>query len=173
MISFSLFAIPGEAGRFARESFGAVSRCTVPESGATHTCGVFVFACKSTSTAANSTHLPSGETTGSSTRLSFIISSNVKGCLVWATTGKERRTERKIHRARIDTSTSRDRSLIHPWIDYPNATAIKIVYIACRQSSTMNLSDRGDLCIKLRHGTTASPAPPGNSRKCTSRVFLE
>src|SRR5215471_16893465 len=103
--------------------------------GTIHTCGVFVFACKSTSTVANSTHLPSGETTGSSTRLSFIISSNVKGCLVWATTGEERRIERKSQRARIDASASRLHSLIHQSIDYPNAIPIKVVYFAHRRAA--------------------------------------
>src|SRR5215468_5235403 len=48
--------------------------------GTNHTCGVLVFAFKSTSTAANSTQCPSGETCGSSTRFSAIMSSKVNGC---------------------------------------------------------------------------------------------
>jgi hypothetical protein len=47
-------------------------------------CGVFVLAARSTSTTLKITHLPSGETCGSPTRFSFIISSKVKGCLDWA-----------------------------------------------------------------------------------------
>src|SRR5207302_7621998 len=42
-------------------------------------CGVFVFVARSTSTALKTTHLPSGEGTGSFTRFSFIMSSKVKG----------------------------------------------------------------------------------------------
>src|SRR5271170_5534009 len=53
-----------------------------PASGTIQMCGVFLFAARSTSTAANSTHLPSGEGTGSPTRFSFIMSSKVKGRLV-------------------------------------------------------------------------------------------
>src|SRR5579864_9775546 len=44
-------------------------------------CGVFLLAARSTSTALNSTHLPSGEGTGSATRLRAIMSSKVKGRL--------------------------------------------------------------------------------------------
>src|ERR1035441_7289727 len=62
-------------------------------------CGVFLFAAKSTSTALNSTHFPSGEGTGSETRFSFIMSSKVKGCLAWENEGREkRRTKRKTKR---------------------------------------------------------------------------
>src|ERR1700722_6599646 len=55
-----------------------------PAVGTIHTCGVLVFASRLTSTALNNTHFPSGETTGSPTRLSDIISSKVKGCLASA-----------------------------------------------------------------------------------------
>src|ERR1700683_177179 len=47
-------------------------------------CGVLVLASRLTSTTLKITHLPSGETSGSPTRFSFIMSSNVKGCLAWA-----------------------------------------------------------------------------------------
>src|SRR4051794_34777086 len=50
-----------------------------PSAGTIHMCGVFVFAARSTSTALKTTHLPSGEGTGSFTRFSFIMSSKVKG----------------------------------------------------------------------------------------------
>src|SRR5690348_8573260 len=61
-------------------------RDSPPASGTIHMCGIFVFCSRLTSTAPKMTHLPSGETTGSSTRLSFIMSSKVKGFLaaVWA-----------------------------------------------------------------------------------------
>src|SRR5438309_1724819 len=55
-----------------------------PVVGTIQICGVFVFAARSTSTTLKITHLPSGETCGSPTRFSFIMSSNVKGCLDWA-----------------------------------------------------------------------------------------
>jgi hypothetical protein len=48
--------------------------------GTIHKCEVFVFASRSTSVAEKATHFPSGDGTGSSTRLSFIMSSKVKGC---------------------------------------------------------------------------------------------
>ncbi len=57
-------------------------------SGTIQMCGVFLLAARSTSTALNSTHLPSGEGTGSPTRFSFIMSSKVKGCLVCGEGGK-------------------------------------------------------------------------------------
>src|ERR1700758_2339029 len=64
-------------------------------------CGVFVLAARSTSVTLKITHLPSGETCGSPTRFSFIMSSNVKGCLAWARAGianARMRTERRIRR---------------------------------------------------------------------------
>src|SRR5208283_6003221 len=65
-------------------------------------CEVFVFAARSTSTAANSTHFPSGEGTGSPTRFSFIMSSKVKGCLAWEKAGREKRRTRRKARRRIE-----------------------------------------------------------------------
>src|SRR5207247_7130987 len=55
-------------------------RDSPPLAGTIHKCEVFVFAARSTSTQSNTTHLPSGEGTGAPTRLSAIMSSNVKGC---------------------------------------------------------------------------------------------
>src|SRR5581483_4250084 len=55
-----------------------------PASGTSQMCDVFLFASRSTSCAAKATHLPSGEGTGSATRLRAIMSSKVKGCLDWA-----------------------------------------------------------------------------------------
>src|SRR5437763_7260261 len=52
-----------------------------PLAGTIHKCEVLVFASRSTSVAENATHFPSGDGTGSSTRLSFIMSPNVNGCL--------------------------------------------------------------------------------------------
>src|SRR5580700_3944657 len=52
-------------------------------------CGVLVLASRSTSTTLKITHLPSGETAGSPTRFSFIMSSKVNGCFAWATAGNE------------------------------------------------------------------------------------
>src|ERR1700685_1991597 len=59
-----------------------------PAVGTTHTCGVLVFASRFTSTALNKTHFPSGETMGSLIRLSDIMSSKVKGCLLSAEAGR-------------------------------------------------------------------------------------
>src|ERR1700731_4394107 len=68
-------------------------------SGTIHMWEVFLFAARSTSTAAKSTHLPSGEGTGSPTRFSFIMSSKVKGCLACEKAGREKiRTRRKVRR---------------------------------------------------------------------------
>src|SRR5205823_9243621 len=78
-----------------------------PLAGTIHKCEIFVFASRSTSVAENTTHFPSGDGTGSSTRLSFIMSSNVNGCLdidgalgdgVWAKTEsvKAKKTAAKV-----------------------------------------------------------------------------
>src|SRR5438067_13071457 len=67
-----------------RSSWFGVSfnrRDSPPLAGTIHKWEIFVFASRSTSVAENATHLPSGDGTGSSTRLSFIMSSNVNGCL--------------------------------------------------------------------------------------------
>src|SRR5580658_5287409 len=64
-----------------------ISRSSPPAVGTIQMCGVFVLASRLTSTTLKITHLPSGEITGSPTRLSFIMSSKVKGCLACANTG--------------------------------------------------------------------------------------
>src|SRR5581483_132568 len=69
-------------------------------SGTIQTCGVRVLAVRSTSTALNNTHLPSGEGTGSPTRLRDIMSSKVKGCLVCAIAARQRNTEQAIKMTR-------------------------------------------------------------------------
>src|SRR5947207_5855074 len=59
-------------------------RASPPAAGTIQRCEIFVFASRSTSTASNTTHLPSGEGTGAPTRFNFIMSSNVKGCFALA-----------------------------------------------------------------------------------------
>src|SRR5437660_5051259 len=76
-------------------------------------CGVFVFASRSTSTTLKITHLPSGETSGSPTRFSFIMSSKVKGCLAWARAGsvkliKARKNGKKRRMRDLHKITRRD-----------------------------------------------------------------
>src|ERR1019366_6937464 len=63
---------------------GVRRRTSPPLTGTIHRCGLRVFSSRVTSTALNATHLPSGETMGSPMRLSCIISSKVKGCLLCA-----------------------------------------------------------------------------------------
>src|ERR1700739_421783 len=63
-----------------------ISRSSPPAVGTIQMCGVLVLASRFTSTTLKITHLPSGETSGSPTRFSFIMSSNVHGCLAWAKT---------------------------------------------------------------------------------------
>src|SRR5438309_2642942 len=70
-----------------RSSWFGVSlsrRDSPPLAGTIHKCEIFVFASRSTSVAENTTHLPSGDGTGSSSRFNFIMSSNVKGCMALA-----------------------------------------------------------------------------------------
>src|ERR1700733_8944738 len=81
-----------------------ISRSCPPASGTIQICGVFLFAAKSTSTTLNKTHLPSGEGTGSPTRFSFIMSSNVNGCLACPATGDTRRAARNDARRMLTTS---------------------------------------------------------------------
>src|SRR5437667_10006613 len=52
-----------------------------PVAGTIHKCEIFVLASRSTSSAPNTTHLPTGDRTGRSTRFNFIMSSNVNGRL--------------------------------------------------------------------------------------------
>src|ERR1022692_2500585 len=63
---------------------GVRRRASPPLMGTIHRCGLRVFSSRLTSTAANPTHLPSGETMGSPMRLSCIMSSKLKGCLLCA-----------------------------------------------------------------------------------------
>src|ERR1700746_1566024 len=74
-----------------------------PAVGTIQMCGVLVLASRFTSTTLKITHLPSGETSGSPTRLTFIMSPKVKGCLAWgnaghigATTARDIRNRRRI-----------------------------------------------------------------------------
>jgi hypothetical protein len=56
-------------------------RASPPAAGTIHKCEILVFASRSTSTASNTTHFPSGDGTAAPTRFSFIMSSKVKGRL--------------------------------------------------------------------------------------------
>src|ERR1035438_2852322 len=64
-------------------------------------CDVFLFAARSTSTAANSTHFPSGEGTGSPIRFSFIMSSKVKGCLPCENAGIDKKSEKRMTKRNV------------------------------------------------------------------------
>src|SRR6266436_1696443 len=66
-------------GRSSWFGVGFNRRDSPPFAGTIHKCEIFVFASRSTSMQSNTTHFPSGDGTGAPTRLSFIISSNVKG----------------------------------------------------------------------------------------------
>src|SRR6266849_6304608 len=126
--------------------------CSFPPAiGTTQICGVFVFAFRSTSTAANSTHFPSGEGTGSSTRLSAIMSSKVKGCLVWEAKGSARKMTRTNEPTRMTTSGRRPNSLIHPGIHQPDAAAFKVRNIASGENCAMRPRNSSDLCGKIVH----------------------
>src|SRR5215475_10964345 len=83
-----------------------------PFNGTIQMCGVFLFDARSTSTALNRTHLPSGEGTGSPTRFSFIMSSNVKGCLVWEKIGTTEKTVKSRMRARRMRSSADKRDSV-------------------------------------------------------------
>src|ERR1700751_2827552 len=71
-----------------------------PPKGTIQMCGVLVLAARATSTTLKITHFPSGETCGSPTRFSFIMSSKVKGCLAWAASGRGNEKTRKERRRR-------------------------------------------------------------------------
>src|SRR5205814_4999232 len=68
-------------GRSSWFGVGLSRRDSPPCAGTIHKCEIFVFASRSTSSASNTTHFPSGDGTGAPTRLSFIMSSKVNGCL--------------------------------------------------------------------------------------------
>jgi hypothetical protein len=64
-----------------------------PAAGTIQICGVLPLAARSTSTTLKITHLPSGETSGAPTRLSFIMSSKVKRAVALTEGGKGQRHE--------------------------------------------------------------------------------
>ena len=68
-------------GRSSWFGVGLSRRDSPPSAGTIHKCEIFVFASRSTSPQSNTTHFPSGDGTGAPTRLSFIMSSKVNGCL--------------------------------------------------------------------------------------------
>src|ERR1022692_2174507 len=74
---------------------GVRRRASPPLMGTIHRCGLRVFSSRLTSTAVNATHLPSGETMGSPTRLSCIMSSKVKGRLLCAKPHSEQNNRNK------------------------------------------------------------------------------
>src|SRR5947207_12535255 len=57
-------------------------RASPPAAATIQRCEIFVFASRSTSTASNTIHFPSGDGTGAPTRFIFIMSSKVNGCFV-------------------------------------------------------------------------------------------
>src|SRR5437016_11841273 len=74
-------------GRSSWFGVGLSRRDSPPLAGTIHKCEIFVLASRSTSSASNTTHFPSGDGTGAPTRLSFIMSSKVNGCLPLETPG--------------------------------------------------------------------------------------
>src|SRR5439155_12294534 len=68
-------------GRSSWFGVGLSRRDSPPCAGTIHKCEIFVFASRSTSTASNTTHFPSGDGIGALTRFNFIMSSNVNGRL--------------------------------------------------------------------------------------------
>src|SRR5271157_5517922 len=64
-------------------SAGVRRRASPPATATIHRCGLRVFSSRFTSTAEKPTHLLSEETIGSPMRLSCIMSSKVKGRLLW------------------------------------------------------------------------------------------
>ena len=77
---------------------GVRRRASPPAMGTIHRCGLRVFSSRLTSTAVNPTHLPSGETMGSPTRLSCIMSSKVKGRLLCAKPESEQQRRKRKRR---------------------------------------------------------------------------
>src|SRR3984885_3879908 len=83
-------------------------------------CDVFLLAARSTSTAANSTHFPSGEGTGSPTRFSFMRSSKVKGRFACENAGRHKQSEKRKQRmtkknGKRRMTTSAEQKSVAPW----------------------------------------------------------
>src|ERR1700690_4271599 len=143
-----------------------------PANGTIQMCGVFLFAARSTSTALNRTHLPSGEGTGSPTRFSFIMSSNVKGCLVWENAGTIRQNISRNERRRMHTSGRRLSSLL-PGIDQTHAAALEIRCISGCQGRAICFRDRGDLRIQDRDWPPPQATPSRNRGERPRRRTIE
>src|SRR5271166_3782106 len=143
-----------------------------PASGTIQMCGVFLFAARSTSTALNKTHLPSGEGTGSPTRFSFIMSSKVKGCLAWAAAGRVRQNISRNERRRMHTSGRRLSSLL-PGIDQTHAATLEIRCISGCQGSAIRFRDCRNLRIQDRGWSSPQATASGNRGERSRRGTIE
>src|SRR5438093_140062 len=77
----SCFPSDEKRGRSSWFGVGLSRLDSPPCAGTIHKCEISLFASRSTSSQSNTTHFPSGDGTGAPTRLSFIMSSKVNGCL--------------------------------------------------------------------------------------------
>src|SRR5437773_3426076 len=77
----SCFPLGEKRGRSSWFGVGLSRRDSPPCAGTIHKCEISLFASRSTSSQSNTTHFPPGDGTGAPTRLSFIMSSKVNGCL--------------------------------------------------------------------------------------------
>src|SRR5438105_7179520 len=80
-VHMSCFPSGEKRGRSSWFGVGLSRRESPPRAGTIHKCEIFLFGSRSTSSQSNTTHFPSGDGTGAPTRLSFIMSSKVNGCL--------------------------------------------------------------------------------------------
>src|SRR3984893_18591992 len=152
-------------------------------------CGVLVLASRFTSTTLKITHLPSGETTGSPTRLSFIMSSKVKGCLACATTGsrkairaREKRTKRRTLGPPWPTE-KRVAGLVAPPPRPPlppppgshqaQSAAFEVSCVAGGQERAAGVGDCRDLRIEVRDRSALSATPDSDLQKGARGIFVE
>src|SRR5580658_6562219 len=162
-----------------------ISRSSPPAVGTIQMCGVFVLASRLTSTTVKITHLPSGETTGSPTCLSFIMSSKVKGCfacakaeMVKATRARRTGIKRRIREppqqtekcSRVCVATPSLRT--QPGVHQAHAATFEIGGVAGGQNGAARAGNSGDLCVEFGDGSAFRAAAGGYFRERSRGVFV-
>src|SRR5271156_5939314 len=123
-------------------------------------CGVLVLASRFTSTTLKITHLPSGETTGSPTRLSFIMSSKVKGCLAWAKAAEAKMMRASAARKKRRMRTPR-KAICRGVACYVFAGGVGAAGKALQATSPRQTEKCSRICARRAEGEDALGQPEG------------
>src|SRR5204862_6921365 len=140
-------------GRSSWLGVGLSRRDSPPCAGTIHKCEIFVFASRSTSSASNTTHFPSGDGTGAPTRLSFIMSSKVNGCLPLEVSGAGVWPRSQL----VTATTATKRSFISRKTLAEFADTQRSCRVAHASRVLVSASRRNSLFSKVRDCETQSP----------------